>query len=107
MLEEEEIKADFDVDNPYRRGVPLYDHSYDYETREKYFPKGDSSPEEDLDTLDLHAAAKRIAEKRPRSPEVMSHYSTNAEHLQRQEKAKATMAERQAKTGQSNPWVRL
>jgi len=106
LQEEKDAEADFDVDNPYRRGVPLYANSYDFEAREEYVPKGDSSPEEDLDTLDMHAANKRRHAKMKQRPEVVSHYSTAAEHLQRQEQAKALMLERQAKTGLRNPWVK-
>ena len=78
---EKEAEEDFDVDNPYRRGVPLYKNTWDYERTEAYVPRGDSSPEEDLDTLDLHAADARRRAKMKVEPEIMSHYSTAAEHL--------------------------
>ena len=52
--EKEEIAEDFDVDNPYRKGVPLYNNSYDYENDLKYIPKGDTSSDKDIDEIDIH-----------------------------------------------------
>jgi hypothetical protein len=79
-LERKELEDDFDIDNPYRKGTPLYNNSYDYEDNPVYNARGDTSSDQEIDDIDIPKEVNKIASKRWNKPKILSHYSSNIEH---------------------------